>query len=93
MARLKKNQITQIISNSRQPNMNPCETVIRELGKKLYQSIFCTNCPRALWNYGIPHFAKLMQLTASNAAYLDGQAPLGKLLGETPDISEYLDFG
>ena len=93
MARLKKNQITPIISNPGQPNMNPCETVIRELRKKWYRSIFCTNCPRALWNYGIPHFAKLMQLTALNTAYLDGQTPFDKLLGETPDISEYLDFG
>ena len=34
-----------------------------------------------------------MQLTATNAAGLNGLTPLGHLTGETPDISQYLDFG
>ena len=34
-----------------------------------------------------------MQCTASRAADLQGQMPLGHLLGETPDISHLLDFG
>ena len=34
-----------------------------------------------------------MQLTASNAAQLNGKTPLGAITGETPDISQYLDFG
>ena len=34
-----------------------------------------------------------MQLTASYAADLNGRTPLGALLGETPDISQYLGFG
>ena len=33
-----------------------------------------------------------MQVTASNAANLQGRTPLGALTGETPDISQYLDF-
>ena len=33
-----------------------------------------------------------MQLTASHAADLNGQTPLGKLLGETSDTSQCLDF-
>ncbi|MEM7375750.1 MAG: hypothetical protein AAF587_44565 [Bacteroidota bacterium] len=32
-------------------------------------------------------------MTATNAAGLRGQTPLGALTGETPDISQYLDFG
>lgn len=55
--------------------------------------MFRTNCPRALWNYGLPYVAKLMQLTATNAAGLQGITPLGNMLGEVPDISQYLDFG
>ena len=93
MSRLRRNHITPIISGPYRPNMNPCESVIRELRKKWYRAIFKTNCPRALWNYGIPHIAKIMQLTATNAAGLNGQTPLGALLGDTPDISQYLDFG
>ena len=34
-----------------------------------------------------------MQLTATNAAGLGGRTPLEALTGETPDISQYLDFG
>ena len=33
-----------------------------------------------------------MQRTASNPGRLQGQTPLEQLTGETPDISEYLDF-
>ena len=34
-----------------------------------------------------------MQLAASYAAWLNGKTPLGAITGETPDISQYLDFG
>ena len=34
-----------------------------------------------------------MQITSSFAAYLQGRTPLEALTGETPDISQYLDFG
>ena len=34
-----------------------------------------------------------MQITASFAANLQGRTPLEALTGETPDISQYLDFG
>ena len=34
-----------------------------------------------------------MQRTASSAGTLDGRTPLEELTGETPDITEYLDFG
>ena len=90
---LRKNNITGVVTQPHRPNQNPAETVIRELRKRWYRNIFRTNCPRALWNFGLPHFAKIMQLTASNAAGLEGKTPLGKLTGETPDISQYLDFG
>ena len=90
---LRKNKIVSVVTPPHRPNYNPAETVIRELRKRWYRAIFRTNCPRALWNYGLPHFAKLMQLTASNAANLNGKTPLGAITGETPDISQYLDFG
>jgi hypothetical protein len=34
-----------------------------------------------------------MQITASFASNLQGRTPLEALTGETPDISQYLDFG
>ena len=59
----------------------------------MVQSYIKTNCLRALWNYGLPNFAKIMQLTATNAGGFDGITPFGALTGKTPDISQYLDFG
>ena len=90
---LRKNNIDGVITPPHRPNLNPVETVIRELRKKWYRAIFRTNCPRVIWNYGLPHFARIMQHTATNAAGLEGKTPLGDLTGETPDISQYLDFG
>ena len=34
-----------------------------------------------------------MKITASFAANLQGRTPLEALTGETPDVSQYLDFG
>ena len=55
--------------------------------------MFKTYCPRALWSYVIPYVANIMQITASFAADLQVRTPLEALTGETPDISQYLDFG
>ena len=55
--------------------------------------MFRTYCPRALWIYGIPYVANIMQIIASFAADLQGRTPLEALTGETPDIYQYLDFG
>ena len=55
--------------------------------------MFRTYCPRALWIYVIPYVANITQITASFAADLQGRAKLEALTGETPYISQYLDFG
>ena len=90
---LRQHNVISVSTQLHRPNQNPSETVIRELRKRWYCAIFRTNCPRALWNYGLPHFARLMSLTATNANEMNGRTPLEKVTGETPDISQYLDFG
>ena len=40
MARLRRNWVTPVITPPHRPNMNPCETVIRELRKRWYRAIF-----------------------------------------------------
>ena len=55
--------------------------------------MFWKYCTRALWRYGIPYIAKIMEITASFAVDLQGRTPLEALTGETSDISQYLDFG
>ena len=48
--------------------------------------------PRRLWDYGIKWVFEVMQHTASMPGDLSGRTTLEQLTGETPGISEYLDF-
>ena len=45
---LRKNNIASKQTQAHRPNQNPAETVIRELHKKWYRSMFKSNCPRSL---------------------------------------------
>ena len=50
--------------------------------RKMFRKYF----PRALWNYGIPYLAKILQITALFASDPQGRTPLEALTEETPDI-------
>jgi hypothetical protein len=91
--KVKRYNIQHKTSETKRPNQNPAEGVIREIRKKWYRQIFRTNCPRRLWSYGIPYVCAIMRMTASYAGRLQGRTPMEDVTGETPDISEYLDFG
>jgi hypothetical protein len=90
-AKLKKHDIKSKVSERERSNQNPAEGVIREIRKKWCRQIFRTNCPRRLWNYGIP--CAIMRMPACYAGTLQGRTPMEALTGETPDTSEHLDFG
>ena len=49
--------------------------------------------PKRLWDYGIVWVCETMSLTANSSFALEGRTPIEQITGETPDISEYLDFG
>ena len=66
--------------------------MIRELRKRWFRVMLKQRVPNRLWDYGICWVCKIMQRTASNSGCLHGRTPLEQLTGETPDISEYLDF-
>ena len=90
---MRKYDIRGHIAESGRSSQNPIEVCIRELRRRWFRTMFRSYCPQSLWCYGIPHVAKIMQTTASFATNLQGRAPLEALTGETPDISQYLDFG
>ena len=50
-------------------------------------------CLQMIWCYGVPYLAKLVQRTTIHSGNLYGRTPIEKINGETPDISEYIDFG
>ena len=90
---LRKYDITNKVSEPQRFTQNPAEGTIREIRRRWYRLLFRTNCPSKLWCYGIPYVCSLMRLTASHSGRLNGRTPVEMLMGETPDISAYLDFG
>ena len=49
--------------------------------------------PRKLWGYGFQWTTQVMEITSTRSGGLRGGFPFQDVTGETPDISEYLDFG
>ena len=49
--------------------------------------------PKRLWDYGLRWVVEIMQRTVSDAGTLHGRTGLEKVTGETPEISEFIDFG
>ena len=50
------------------------------------------NIPDMLRTYGIDYVCKTANLTVKSPRYSDVRTPLEIITGETPDLSEYLDF-
>jgi hypothetical protein len=75
------------------PQQNRAETVIREVKKRWFRQMVKRNVPKRLWDYGIVWACEIMSLTSNSTFNLDGRTPMEQITGETPDISEYLDFG
>jgi hypothetical protein len=49
--------------------------------------------PRRLWDYGILWECETGNVTVNSSRYAEQRTPLEIITGETPNISEYLDFG
>jgi hypothetical protein len=81
------------VSSPRRPNENPAEGVIREVRKKWFRIMQAKGVPKRLWDYGIVWICEIRQRTTNSSIYSNGRTPIEVITGETPDISEYLDFG
>ena len=51
------------------------------------------NIPDILWNFGISYVCETGNITANSSRYANRRAPIEIITGETPNISEYVDFG
>ncbi len=49
--------------------------------------------PKRLWDYLLIWICETSSLSVSSSKYANGRTSLEIITGETPDISEYLDFG
>ena len=80
------------LSEPQRPQQNRAESVIREVKRRWFRQMTKRRVPKRLWDYGIVWVSEVMSLTANSTFALDGRTPMEQITGETPDISEYLDF-
>ena len=90
---VRKHDIKTHVSGPRRPNENPAEGAIREIKKKWYRIQAKKNIPDRLWDYGISYVCETANMTVNSSRYSNGRTPIECITGETPDLSEYLDFG
>ena len=93
MEQVQKHHIDYHVMEPEQDNQSWVEGVIREIRKKWFRVMTKKYVPKRLWDYGLRWVVEIMQRTASNAGTLHGRTGLEKVTGETPEISEYIDFG
>jgi hypothetical protein len=93
MKNIRKFNIKHHISAPRRPNENPAEATIHEVKKRWYRVMMKKSVLPRLWDFGIVWICKTANLTVSSSRYANGQTPLEYITGETPNISEYIDFG
>ena len=89
---IRKHEIRTHTSGPRRPNENPAEGVIREMKQRWYRIQEKQGVPDRLWDFGITYVCNIRNLTVNASRYSNGRTPLEVITGETPDISEYLDF-
>ena len=92
MKQIKKHDIDYHIAEPERHNDVPAEGVIRELRRKWFRVMIQKRVPQRLWDYGMKWVSEVISLTYSGSGG-NPEVPLAQVMGETPDISEYLDFG
>jgi len=92
MQAIRKYEIKYHVSGPRRPNENPAEQSIHEVKKRWYRVMLKKKVPSRLWDYGFTWICEIENICANMSKYSDGRTPLEIITGETPDISEYLDF-
>ena len=65
------------------------ETEIREVKSKWKSRMRDTNVPARLWDYGLVYIAEIQSLLARGS---DQRPGIERIMGQTVDISEWLDF-
>ena len=72
-------------------NQFKVEGVIRKI-QKWFRVMLRNKVPHILWYYGLKWVAEIMERTSGSEGSLHYHTSLEELTGETPNISEYLDF-
>jgi hypothetical protein len=88
----KDHQIKQTVTAPFSPFQNRAEIGIKELKKYVRCLMNDTKTPKRLWDFCSQYAAEIQCLTAQPLFGLHGRTPYEIVTGNTPDISEYLQF-
>ena len=89
---VQKHAIDLHVTEPHHHNQSKVEGVVREIRKRWFWVMLKKKVTKQLWDYGIKWVCEVMQCTASTSWDLCTRNVLEQLTGETPEISEYLDF-
>ncbi|KAI2507356.1 Reverse transcriptase (RNA-dependent DNA polymerase) [Fragilaria crotonensis] len=92
MDAIRRYEIKYHVSGPRRPNENPAEQGIHEIKKRWYRLMLKKKVPPRLWDYGFAWVCETDNVCANMSKYAQGRTPLEIITGDTPDISEYVDF-
>ena len=93
MKTIRKYHISHHVAAPRRPEQNPAEKGMHEIKKRWYRIMMKRSVPKRLWDYGLIWVCETGNMSVSSSRYANGRTPLEIISGETPDISEYTDFG
>ena len=90
---IRKHQIKSHVSAAYRPNENPVEGSIREIKTRWYRLKAKKKVPDRLTDFGIKYIAETGNVIVNSSKYSNGRTPIEIITGDTPDISEFIDFG
>ena len=92
MKNIRKYEIDWHVSQPRTPKENPAEGSIREVKRRYYQMKEKYDVHDRVWDFLIAYVCERGNVIANGSGYAKGRTPIEGITGNTPDISEYLDF-
>ena len=92
MKTVRRSRITTHTSEAKRANDSPAEAAIREIKKRWYRIMQKMRVPQRLWDFGLVWICETGNFIVSSSRYANGRSALEIITGETPDITEYLDF-
>jgi predicted GIY-YIG superfamily endonuclease len=82
-------KLTTYAEKGRHNQNHAAEREIRDLKRRWHNKMVGKNAPKRLWDFGLVHQSEIMSRMSRGR---DGRTGYESITGETPDISEWLDF-
>jgi hypothetical protein len=84
--------VKQTVSEPLTQWQNRAETEIRELKKQVLWIMSHEGIPRRFWDYVAKYVSEIRSRTAHPLYDLKGRTPIEHVTGETPDITDWLEY-